>query len=65
MTAEPTSSSAPYNSVRRADDWRGPSSPKSMTMRYAGRRASGKGSVVIDYSSLDELSGIVKRIKRH
>jgi len=28
-------------------------------------RASGKGSVVIDYSSLDELSGIVKRIKRH
>jgi len=28
-------------------------------------RASGKGSVVIDYSSLDELSGIVKRLKRH
>src|SRR6185503_11567143 len=27
-------------------------------------RASGKGSVVIDYSSLDELSGIVKRLKR-
>jgi len=28
-------------------------------------RAGGKGSVVIDYSSLDELSGIVKRLKRH
>jgi ParB family chromosome partitioning protein len=28
-------------------------------------RAAGKGSVVIDYSSLDELSGIVKRLKRH
>jgi ParB family chromosome partitioning protein len=28
-------------------------------------RASGKGSVVIDYSSLDELAGIVKRLKRH
>jgi ParB family chromosome partitioning protein len=28
-------------------------------------RASGRGSVVIDYSSLDELSGIVKRLKRH
>ena len=28
-------------------------------------RASGKGSVVIDYSSLDELSGLVKRLKRH
>ena len=27
-------------------------------------RASGKGSVVIDYSSLDELSGLVKRLKR-
>ena len=27
-------------------------------------RAAGKGSVVIDYSSLDELSGIVHRIKR-
>jgi len=27
-------------------------------------RASGKGSVVIDYSSLDELSGIVKRLRR-
>ena len=27
-------------------------------------RASGKGSVVIDYSSLDELQGIVKRLKR-
>jgi ParB family chromosome partitioning protein len=27
-------------------------------------RASGKGSVVIDYSSLDELAGIVQRIKR-
>jgi len=28
-------------------------------------RASGKGSVVIDYSSLDELSGIVKRLRRN
>jgi ParB family chromosome partitioning protein len=28
-------------------------------------RAGGKGSVVIDYSSLDELSGLVKRLKRH
>ena len=27
-------------------------------------RASGKGSVVIDYSSLDELSGIVKRLRK-
>jgi ParB family chromosome partitioning protein len=27
-------------------------------------RASGKGSVVIDYSSLDELAGIVTRLKR-
>ena len=27
-------------------------------------RANGKGSLVIDYSSLDELSGIVKRLKR-
>jgi len=27
-------------------------------------RASGKGSVVIDYSSLDELSGIVNRLQR-
>jgi ParB family chromosome partitioning protein len=27
-------------------------------------RASGKGSVVIDYSSLDELAGIIKRLKR-
>jgi ParB family chromosome partitioning protein len=27
-------------------------------------RAGGKGSVVIDYSSLDELAGIVKRLKR-
>jgi ParB family chromosome partitioning protein len=27
-------------------------------------RAGGKGSVVISYSSLDELSGIVKRFKR-
>jgi ParB family chromosome partitioning protein len=27
-------------------------------------RASGKGSVVIDYSSLDELGGIIKRLKR-
>ena len=28
-------------------------------------RASGKGSVVIDYSSLDQLAGIVKRLKRN
>ena len=28
-------------------------------------RASGKGSVVIDYSSLDELSGIVGRLRRN
>ena len=28
-------------------------------------RAAGKGSVVIDYSSLDELSGIVKRLRRN
>ncbi|MEO5693710.1 MAG: ParB/RepB/Spo0J family partition protein [Usitatibacter sp.] len=28
-------------------------------------RVGGKGSVVIDYSSLDELSGIIKRIKRN
>jgi ParB family transcriptional regulator, chromosome partitioning protein len=27
-------------------------------------RASGKGCVVIDYSSLDELAGIIKRLKR-
>jgi ParB family chromosome partitioning protein len=27
-------------------------------------RAAGKGSVVIDYSSLDQLSGIVQRLKR-
>jgi ParB family chromosome partitioning protein len=27
-------------------------------------RAGGKGSVVIDYTSLDELSGLVKRLKR-
>jgi ParB family chromosome partitioning protein len=27
-------------------------------------RASGRGSVVIDYSSLDELAGIIKRLKR-
>jgi ParB family chromosome partitioning protein len=27
-------------------------------------RGSGKGSVVIDYSSLDELQGLVKRLKR-
>jgi ParB family chromosome partitioning protein len=27
-------------------------------------RASGKGSVVIDYSSLDELQGLVKRLRK-
>jgi len=27
-------------------------------------RAGGKGSVVIEYTSLDELSGLVKRLKR-
>ena len=28
-------------------------------------RGTGKGSVVIDYSSLDELSGIIKRLRRN
>jgi ParB family chromosome partitioning protein len=27
-------------------------------------RSGGKGSVVIDYSSLDELQGLLKRLKR-
>jgi len=47
---------------RRLQDELSESLGSNVTLKL---RVGGKGSVVIDYSSLDELSGIVKRIKRN